>query len=178
MPYIAQSNRPAFDAHIAPLTKTLLDRGARPTEFGYVIFHAALAHFEANKRYAEANKLDGVLGCIEKEFRRRLPSPDPAYVALHRGPGPSDKELDAAAEPLVSELLRQGGNEGNFNYAFSRILYALYLHDPTAIRHQAFCMAIKNASQLLYDEHVAPYEDLKIAENGDLVEVQDRGIPL
>ena len=75
MPYISPANRPKFDAGLALLKEELGKSGYDPGELNYVISCLLYDGFAANPRYAEANKLLGVMEAAKLEFYRRKVAP-------------------------------------------------------------------------------------------------------
>ncbi len=73
MPYIIKKERPQFNEISKQLTDILLEKYEHDFEgrINYFIFKTLLTLFRHNKRYFTANKLDGILGCVQKEFYRR-----------------------------------------------------------------------------------------------------------
>lgn len=70
MPYITPAERTRFDAHINALSAELQRDGCEAGNLNYVISSLVVKAFVANKRYAEANKLLGVLTAVSAEFYR------------------------------------------------------------------------------------------------------------
>ncbi|MFZ0216458.1 MAG: hypothetical protein WAM30_11040 [Candidatus Dormiibacterota bacterium] len=76
--------------------------------------------------------------------------------------------LDACVEALVTEIekLPPEQRDGAFNYATTRALKQLY---PLSYFNLNRAMGVLSCIQTeLYRRVVAPYEDTKIAENGDV----------
>lgn len=70
-------------------------------------------------------------------------------------------------DPVVAELLDRVEDWGDVNYAVTTLLHGV-LHGATYEDYQAalgLCAAVQAE---LYRRVVGPYEDLKIAEHGDL----------
>jgi hypothetical protein len=82
--------------------------------------------------------------------------------------GEERRELDPAIDMLVAKL-RQAPVEkvdGRLNYVISRLLAQLY---PKGYFHYNRAMGVlASAMQEFYRRRVAPYEDVKISENGDV----------
>lgn len=72
MPYIKPDERPQFD----PLTEELASKITSVGQLNYVI--TSLCH-HCTKRlglnYEVANSIDGVLGCVQKEYYRKIVGP-------------------------------------------------------------------------------------------------------
>ena len=70
MPYILPSERARFDPLINALSAELQKDGCPEGNLNYVISSLVVKAFAANRRYAEGNKLMGVLSCVAAEFYR------------------------------------------------------------------------------------------------------------
>ncbi len=82
---------------------------------------------------------------------------------------PSDRPaIDEKINDLIVSLKSRPieNQDGDLNYAVSRIIHEVY---PTRYFHYNRALGVLAAIQLeLYRRKVAPYEDEKIAENGDV----------
>lgn len=82
---------------------------------------------------------------------------------------PNDRPaIDEKIQELVKYLQSQPveNQDGDLNYAISRIIHQLY---PEKYFHYNRALGVLAAIQLeFYRRKVAPYEDEKIAENGDV----------
>jgi len=79
------------------------------------------------------------------------------------------ESLDHSIETLAAYILAEGGYEGRLNYSISKLL-TLIVSDKGK-RYQtlnALMGVLESAKQEFYRKSVAPYEDEKIEENGDL----------
>src|SRR5712671_1613122 len=70
MPYIPASQRARFDPLIQALSAELQRDGCLEGNLNYVLSSLVVKAFAANRRYAEANKLMGVLSSVAAEFYR------------------------------------------------------------------------------------------------------------
>src|SRR4051794_37367456 len=70
MPYILPTERERFDPLINALSKELQKDGCEAGNLNYVISTLIGKALAVNRRYAEANKLMGVLACVSAEFYR------------------------------------------------------------------------------------------------------------
>lgn len=75
MPYITPENRPKFTAGLDLLKAELRKSGYEAGELNYVISCLLYDAFAATPRYAEANKLVGVMEAAKLEFYRRKVAP-------------------------------------------------------------------------------------------------------
>lgn len=75
-----------------------------------------------------------------------------------------DEKIQALVEYLKSRPVES--QDGDLNYAVTRIVHEIY---PQNYFHYNRAIGVLSAIQLeLYRRKVTPYEDLKIAENGDV----------
>jgi len=78
------------------------------------------------------------------------------------------ERLDDSIRNLAGHLVGQG-YEGRLNYTISQLL--IHMVEAHGKRYQtlnALVGVLESAKQEFYRKAVAPYEDEKIAENGDL----------
>lgn len=76
--------------------------------------------------------------------------------------------LDAQLEPLIEYIqsLPVEEQDGSLNYAFTKLLHQVY---PEKYFHLNRALGLLEAvTQEFYRRKVAPYEDTKIAANGDV----------
>lgn len=82
---------------------------------------------------------------------------------------PDDRPaVDEKIQPLIDYLKTRSveNQDGDLNYAVTRIIHELY---PEKYFHYNRALGAITAIQLeLYRRKVAPYEDQKITENGDV----------
>lgn len=77
---------------------------------------------------------------------------------------PIDEKLQALIEYLKARPIEQ--QDGDLNYVVTRLIHNLY---PEKYFHYNRALGVLSAIQLeLYRRKVAPYEDQKISENGDV----------
>lgn len=72
MPYIKKLDRPQLDKLVERLSCKIISSG----DLNYVI--TSLLHHEVNKQgknYENLNRLEGVIGCVGKEFYRTVSAP-------------------------------------------------------------------------------------------------------
>lgn len=75
--------------------------------------------------------------------------------------------LDCAIEEVV-DTLGNDWNAGDLNYVVSKIAWTLFKKNPRYATANTLIGALECIKLELYRRQVAPYEDLKIAENGDV----------
>jgi hypothetical protein len=78
------------------------------------------------------------------------------------------KKLDPSIDALVEKLAVNHFNEGEVNYAFSRVLKAAFLKESRYATINKIMGVLECVKSEFYRRHAAPYEDLKIKENGDI----------
>ena len=78
------------------------------------------------------------------------------------------QELDKLLQPLIDFLKTKGTEEvdGQINYTFTRILANLY--KPRYFNYNRAMGVLECIKQEFYRRVVAPYEDKKKEENGDV----------
>lgn len=77
-------------------------------------------------------------------------------------------QLDAVLAPFIAytQSLPEGEQDGALNYAITKILKAVY---PIKYIHLNRALGVLSAvTQEFYRRVVGPYEDTKVAENGDV----------
>ena len=79
------------------------------------------------------------------------------------------KPVDPAIEELASKLSPYACRDGMLNYAITRLLNLLYPTDKYSEFNEALGV-LDAAAREFYRRRVAPYEDKKIKENGDVYE--------
>jgi hypothetical protein len=78
------------------------------------------------------------------------------------------QELDKLLQPLIDFLKTKGTEEidGQINYTFTRVLASLY--KPRYFNYNRAMGVLECIKQEFYRRAVAPYEDKKKEENGDV----------
>jgi hypothetical protein len=82
-------------------------------------------------------------------------------------------ELRAKFDPLLDELIKELRTycwvAGDFNYVVTRLAHAMFKYQPCYNQANAIVGALECAKQEFYRRVVAPYEEHKIIENGDVI---------
>ncbi|HCJ11644.1 MAG: hypothetical protein A2Y14_04980 [Verrucomicrobia bacterium GWF2_51_19] len=83
---------------------------------------------------------------------------------------PEDRaHYDSIVDALTHKLIEHGANAGDINYCFSRMLWNIFDKKGGRYAHANEIMgAVACIQAEFYRRKVAPYEDLKIGENGDV----------
>ena len=83
---------------------------------------------------------------------------------------PKDKrtEIDKALNPLIEQLkqLPVEEQDGALNYSVTKILKRMY--EPSYFNYNRAMGVLSNIKEEYYRREVAPYEDKKIQQNGDV----------
>jgi len=76
--------------------------------------------------------------------------------------------IDALLNPLIEHLESQEMEEidGELNYVISRLLKGVY--PPKYFNYNRAMGVLESVKHEFYRRHVAPYEEAKIKENGDI----------
>lgn len=82
---------------------------------------------------------------------------------------PNDRQkLDAEIEDLIAALRYNKCGEGDLNYTISRLLKAAWEFKPCYATANGLVGVMECAKTEFYRRTLAPYEDKKIIENGDI----------
>lgn len=81
--------------------------------------------------------------------------------------------LNQYLDPLAEEIFASKNFAGDINYSISYILARLTNHQLNYARANACVGALECAKQEFYRRVVAPYEDTKIVQNGDVYETKE-----
>jgi hypothetical protein len=76
--------------------------------------------------------------------------------------------LNKLVDFISKKDTRDGIMEGELNYIISRIVKAYITSYPCYYQYNSAIGALECAKQEIYRRHIAPYEELKIHENGDI----------
>jgi len=152
MPYIKEKNRPSMDEIV------LLMEALRvfPDELGFILYKFCVDYIKPS--YNNYKNYIGELNECEAEIKRRLPlnnKGDALYVIAES----RRKELNRVVELMREKEIKV---DGDLNYVIFK--YAKYLSNDAV-------KMVNLLSQIVSSIRVnilAPYEDSKIKENGDL----------
>lgn len=165
MPYIKADNREKFDRHLEKIKD--LNFG----EFYYFAYNLIKGSIELQGiNYSNMNNHIGVLECCRLEVRRKKGVPYPYTEACTIEIEREDflPQLDA----VISTILKFTPGYGDLNYC----IYVLALTLIAKYKDTYHCnLAINSINRELrkvideiYLTLIAPYEQLKIEENGDV----------
>lgn len=76
-------------------------------------------------------------------------------------------EYRAKLEPSITRILTQLAGDGEVNYVITRIIDALYGKQSYKILNRGIGI-LESVKQEFYRRRVAPYEEKKIKESGDV----------
>lgn len=80
--------------------------------------------------------------------------------------------LDCAIEELQAELAGLGNEEGDLNYAISRLIGAAFEGTPKYRTIARMTGVLENVKSEFYRRVAGPYEDKAIEKNGDIPEFE------
>jgi len=167
MPYIKQENRPEMDRVVEVLHEDYLYRN----ELIYILFEYCNQHIKPS--YNNYKNFCGELNQCATEIERRTGAQELIIVDVdadlsnvnHIG---CDKKIAFMKEGADIKV------NGDLNY----ILYAYCIRHKTAeeysefwnkARYSEFARGLRLTAKKITKEILAPYEDVKIAENGDVL---------
>jgi hypothetical protein len=81
------------------------------------------------------------------------------------------KEFDPEIEKLLSRLTNKGfakAKAGDLNYTFSKIVWSVFDRNPSYATGNELMGMLECVKQEFYRRKLAPYEEKKIEENGDI----------
>lgn len=81
----------------------------------------------------------------------------------------TDREIFDDEIGILLTNLKLTKSPGNLNYCFSRILWALFDEKPSYTKANELLGVLEAVKQEFYRRQVAPYEDAKRQENGDIL---------
>ena len=77
-------------------------------------------------------------------------------------------EINPLLIELIKELRKEETTAGDINYAISQIIWKTYDASPGYARANSLMGVLQGVQSEFYRRKVAPYEDEKIEENGDI----------
>ena len=160
MPYILKENRHHFDSVI----EILYNSGLYNDELIYVLFEYCKKHIKPS--YNNYKNFCGELQQCATEIERRtrtneLSIVDIIFVDPHVTKGRRvlcDIKIAFMKEADIKV-------NGDLNY----ILYGLAIRELTFEQYQEYCGQLRLAAKKITIDILAPYEDVKIEENGDVL---------
>jgi len=78
------------------------------------------------------------------------------------------KEINPLLVELIKEVQKDETTAGDLNYAISQIIWNAYDAKPGYARANSLMGVLQGVQAEFYRRKVAPYEDEKIDENGDI----------
>jgi hypothetical protein len=161
MPYIKPEARPQW----APIITSLVEKvGNSSGRLRYLL--CVIAGKIANGgRYANYERAMGFLTCLSHEFDRRL------HVLLVYNTMRDAMEFDLSQESIAINTnfvhgISKEAQGGHMNYLLSSIYEQLILRGY--FEKEIISAVMRCAIDDFYYKEVAPYEDKKISENGDV----------
>lgn len=166
MPYILEENRPKMDKVIEALHEDYLYRN----ELVYILFEYCKQYIKPS--YNNYKNFCGELCQCATEIERRKGAQELIIVDV-------DADLSNVSHIACDKKIAFMGNadikvNGDMNY----ILYAYCIRHKTAeeysefwnkARYSEFARGLRLSAKKITKEILAPYEDVKIAENGDVL---------
>ena len=95
---------------------------------------------------------------LPKQWESKLP-----YIKQEDRP-----QYDEAVENLVKVLDQNGWVDGHFNYVVSAIIKKWFESNKRYTTANSIMGVVDCIGKEFYRRHIAPYEDEKIEENGDV----------
>ena len=172
MPYIKQEDRKQFDSEINSLVDTVTD--IKNFHDLYYIIGSLVMKTIKPKRYRQMLEVTGLFMNIRQEFCRRIVGGPYSPPKFEGTPffAPETEEFKIQYDFEISVLaakLREGCGDiyGNMNYVITSFLVKTYTHS-IGLWSIEILSVLDKLNVDFYDVVAAPYEDLKIEENGDV----------
>jgi len=160
MPYIKQENRPHFDSVI----EILYNSGLYNDELMHILFEYCKEHIKPS--YNNYKNFCGELRQCATEIERRTRTNELSIVdMISIDPYVTKGRLELCANKVGFMAGKDIKVNGDLNY----ILYGLAIRYLDFEQFQNFCVQLRLAAKKITIEILAPYEDVKIAENGDVL---------
>jgi len=164
MPYIKQNDRKKFDDFLHVFETFYIKCNLK--ELGFLIYSLCDIYLiKVGECYKNYNTVMGVLTCARNEYLRRN------KMSLYLRPliGNIDfnivlfnNELEAIQEEELIET------EGELNYLITSICIIYEKSKQPYILGRTIPDVLSTVANEYYDKEIVPYENLKIAENGDV----------
>lgn len=171
MPYIRPEDREQFNSEIDDLV-IIFKSNCSPQNLYYIISRLIMRTIRPS-RYRQMCEVSGVLDNLKREFIRRQTSRDIDYLEKiplfpNSFTEENNPELDSAILILVKEL-REGCGDiyGNLNYCITSFIVKSF-EGILNNRYLDIITVLKILGSNFYEQIVAPYEDEKIKQNGDV----------
>ena len=166
MPYIKQENRPKFDKVIDCLNEDYI----KPLEITYILFELCKRYITPS--YNNYKNFCGELRQCATEIERRtgaLQLNVSHILPMLNEYDPISERMDLCERKINFMIKSDIKVNGDLNY----ILYGYCNHHITTFYHNKaqfsmFSKELREAACLIEVEILAPYEDKKIEENGDV----------
>jgi len=80
----------------------------------------------------------------------------------------SRQKYDVLVDELTQKLEKNGHKPGDINYCFSRLLWSVFLKNPSYTLGNSLIGVLECIKLEFYRRRLGVYEDDKLKENGDL----------
>jgi len=159
MPYIKQEDRPRFD----PVVEALYDHKLYNDELIYILYRYCLEHIKPS--YNNYKNFCGELHQCATEIERRKRVNELSIVdIINVIPFVTKGRLELCHSKIDFMTQTDIKVNGDLNY----ILYSLAIRNLNFEQFSFYCKQLRLTAKKIEKEILAPYEDLKIIENGDV----------
>lgn len=80
----------------------------------------------------------------------------------------SRQKYNTLVDELTLKLEKNGNKIGDINYCFSRLIWSVFLKNPSYVLGNSLIGVLECIKLEMYRRLMGPYEDKKLNENGDL----------
>lgn len=180
MPYIPTKDRPQYMPMIEIEASFINQKeDYRAPRLAWVMLTLVDTVFGemSKRRYADHAEIDSIFSCARKEYSRMFSRKCTVTEKEHTPDfwTITDEDVIPALIPTIedhalhvpSDRMLRGGH---LNFSISMLIHRVYgdASKRTPSQHSEVEMVLDYLANKYYDEHTAPYEDLKIGIEGDL----------
>lgn len=173
MPYIKSSDRSYYKPFLKDILNTLNRKEEEEDKFNnirQIVLTIIQGSYPEELRYYHHNEIIGMLECCRLEWYRRKGVE--TFTTTSNFDRPSMKKYYGSIESITKyvSILNPGEKSGNLNYFITALLTEVYntTNNKTPLLKEDLCSLISDVKEYWYEKKTAPYEDIKIKENGDV----------
>ena len=178
MPYITQKDRKPYEKLILDLSKFLKQKKVtnKSSIITSIIIDLIQDVYPDRLTYSKHNEIIGMLSCCMQEWQRRKSlsgyCTDPLMVNSRPDLKGKVKALTINLAHKIKVSTCAYSVPGHLNYCITRLLTETFspLSSLTPLEQEDILDILASIHLYWYEQHTAPYEDLKIEENGDVLE--------
>lgn len=175
MPYIKPDDRKLYTDSLIELGKAIGKQDTKKEScIQKVIVQLIHRSYDYDLKYNDHNEIVGMLSCCSREWQRRFHDKGFYTSNLISDLSPSELKTGDFLVSKIANTVRSIGmhnKAGQLNYVITMLILLVYGNPKqlTEIEHEKVIGIIEGVADMWYENLTAPYEDLKIQENTDLI---------